>query len=60
MKLIYVILGFISVGIGLYVLIPKIRYFSSGQKDESGFKISLLIDGIMFILVGLEIIYQNI
>jgi hypothetical protein len=60
MNLIYVILGFISIGIGLYISIPEIKRFTSRQKDESGFKLRLLFDGFLFILLGLGMIYQNI
>lgn len=57
---IYILGGIISIGIGLWIIVPQIKAYFNDVKDEYGFKIGVFIGGIMFVMIGVVMIYQNI
>jgi hypothetical protein len=60
MKVLYVLAGIPCLGFGIYTFIKHQRKFNQGTQNKYGFDVQGLFTGIMFIIIGLGLIIQNI
>ena len=56
----YVLGGAASLILGLYIIVKQIRTIRAGQQDSLGWDYRLLIGGVIFLMLGIGMIAQNL
>ncbi len=58
MNALYVLGGCACLAFGIYLTIKQVKTFIKGEQDKFGFDIQGLGGGIMFIMIGLYLIFK--